>query len=92
MAKAYSRARWAVKNHPSTRPTDASAIQSVTPSDMLSWPSPDVYLTQQLERTGREQNWFALTGRNAEPNEVLPLFSMEDLDKAKAFTASDDLR
>ena len=31
--------------------------------------------------------------RNADdPNEVLLLFSMEDLDKAKAFTASDDLR
>jgi hypothetical protein len=52
--------------------------------------SPDVHLTQQSERTGREQNWFALTGRNAEANEVLPLFSMED--KANAFTASADLR
>ena len=31
--------------------------------------------------------------RNADdPNEVLLLFSAEDLDKAKAFTASDDLR
>jgi hypothetical protein len=31
--------------------------------------------------------------RNADdPNEVLLLFSVEDLDKAKAVTASDDLR
>jgi hypothetical protein len=31
--------------------------------------------------------------RNAEdPNEVILLFSTEDLDKAKTFTASDDLR
>ena len=31
--------------------------------------------------------------RNADdPNEVILLFSTEDLDKAKAFTASDDLR
>ena len=31
--------------------------------------------------------------RNDEdPNEVLLLFSMEDVDKAKAFAASDDLR
>ncbi len=31
--------------------------------------------------------------RNVEdPNEVILLFSTEDLDKAKAFTASDDLR
>jgi hypothetical protein len=55
--------RWAVKNDPSTPPTDASAIQSVTPSDIFSWTGPDVHLTQESERTGREQNWFALTGR-----------------------------
>ena len=31
--------------------------------------------------------------RNIEnPNEVIPLFSVEDLDKAKAFGGSDDLR
>ena len=31
--------------------------------------------------------------RNADdPNEVLLLFSVEDVDKAKAFSASDDLR
>src|SRR5882724_1060431 len=32
--------RWAVKNDPSTPPTDASAIQAVTPSDVFSWPGP----------------------------------------------------
>ena len=52
-----------MKNDPSTPPTDASAIQSVTPSDMFSWPGPDVHLTQQSERTGIENNWFAVTGR-----------------------------
>jgi hypothetical protein len=52
-----------VKNDPSSPPTDASAIQSVTPSDIFSWPGPDVHLTQHSERTGREQNWFSLTGR-----------------------------
>src|SRR5437762_2190195 len=30
--------RWAVKNDPSTPPTDASAIQAATPSDVFSWP------------------------------------------------------
>ena len=30
---------------PSTPPADASAIQAVTPSDMFSWPGPDVHLT-----------------------------------------------
>jgi hypothetical protein len=55
--------RWSVKNDAETPPTDAGAIQSVTPSDMFSWPAPDVHLTQQSERTGIEQKWFALTGR-----------------------------
>jgi hypothetical protein len=35
----------------------------VTPSDVLSWPGPDVHLTQSSSRTGIENNWFALTGR-----------------------------
>jgi hypothetical protein len=55
--------RWAVKNDPSTPPTDASAIQGVTPSDVFSWPAPAEHLTQSSERTGIENNWFALTGR-----------------------------
>ena len=55
--------RWAVKNDPSTPPTDASAIQAVTPSDVFSWPGPAEHLTQSSERTGIENNWFALTGR-----------------------------
>src|SRR6266487_3277926 len=55
--------RWAVKNDPSTLPTDASAIQAVTPSDVFSWPGPAEHLTQSSERTGIENNWFALTVR-----------------------------
>ncbi len=55
--------RWSVKNDPSLPPIDASAIQSVTPSDVLRWPRPDVHLTQSSPRTGIENNWFALTGR-----------------------------
>ena len=55
--------RWAVKNDPSTPPADASAIQAVTPSDVFSWPGPAEHLTQRSERTGIENNWFALTGR-----------------------------
>jgi hypothetical protein len=55
--------RWAVKNDPSTPPMDASAIQAVTPSDVFSWPGPAEHLTQSSERTGIENNWFALTGR-----------------------------
>ena len=59
----HGRHRWSVKNDPSLPPTDASAIQAVTPSDVFSWPGPDVHLTWQSERTGIENKWFALTGR-----------------------------
>jgi hypothetical protein len=55
--------RWSVKIDPSLPPTDASAIQAVTPSDVYSWAGPDVSLTQSSERTGIENKWFALTGR-----------------------------
>jgi hypothetical protein len=58
----HGKARLAVKNDPSTPPADASAIQAVTPSDIFSWPGPDAHLTGQSERTGTENNWFALTG------------------------------
>src|SRR5882724_12340503 len=60
---AHGKGRWAVKNDPSTPPSDASSIQAVTPSDIFSWPVPDVHLTQHSERTGREENWFSLKGR-----------------------------
>jgi hypothetical protein len=60
---AHGKGRWAVKTDPSTPPTDPSAIQAVTPSDVLSWPGIDVQLTGQSERTGRENNWYSLTGR-----------------------------
>ena len=60
---AHGKARLAVKNEPSTPPADANAIQAVTPSDIYSWPGPDVPLTQQSMRTEIENNWCALTGR-----------------------------
>ena len=62
-SSAQGKGRWAVKNDPETPPTDTSTIQAVTPSDIFSWPGPDVHLTQQSERTGIEQKWFAVTGR-----------------------------
>jgi hypothetical protein len=43
--------------------SDASAIQALTPSDVFSWPGPDVRLTGQSKRAGIENNWYALTGR-----------------------------
>jgi hypothetical protein len=49
-------------SHFETTPADASAIQAVTPSNVFSWPRPDVHLMGQSERTGIENNWYALTG------------------------------
>ena len=60
---AHGKGRWAVKNDPATPPTDARAVESVTPSDVYSWPGPDVRVTRQSERIGVENKWFALTGR-----------------------------
>jgi len=60
--KNHGKHRWLVKNDPSLPPADANAIQAVTPSDIYSWPGPDERLTQQSERTGIENKWFALTG------------------------------
>jgi len=59
----HGKGRWAVKNDASTPPADASAIQSVTPSDVCDWPGIDVRLTWQSERTGIENKWFAVTVR-----------------------------
>jgi hypothetical protein len=60
---AHGKGRWAVKNDPLLPPTDANAIQAVTPSDMFSWPGIGVQLGWHSERTGIENNWYALTGR-----------------------------
>jgi hypothetical protein len=59
----HGKHRWSVKNDSSLPPADANAIQAVTPSDIYSWPGPEVRLTQQSERTGIENKWFTLTGR-----------------------------
>jgi hypothetical protein len=59
----HGKGRWSVKNDPSPLPTDASAIQAVTPSDVFSWPGPEEPVAWKSERTGIENKWFALTGR-----------------------------
>ena len=63
---AHGEGRWSVKTDASLPPTDASAIQAVTPSEMFGWPGPDAALTMQSERSGIENKWFALTGRVVE--------------------------
>jgi hypothetical protein len=59
----HGKGRWAVKNDPSTPPADVNAIQAVTPSNISSWPGPEVHLAGQSGRTEVENKWFALTGR-----------------------------
>src|SRR5262245_37292677 len=60
---AHGKGRGSVKSDPSLPPIDARLIQAVTPSVIFSWPGPDASLTIQSERTGIENNWYALTGR-----------------------------
>jgi hypothetical protein len=43
---AHGEGRWSVKTDASFPPTDASAIQAVTPSDMFTWPGPDAAITE----------------------------------------------
>jgi hypothetical protein len=59
-------------------------------ADFAKWkPVYDAHLSMRQKASLKEEHLF----RNADdPNEVLLLFSAEDVDKAKAFTASDDLR
>ena len=59
-------------------------------ADFAKWKSAyDAHLGARQKAGLREEHLF----RNADdPNEVLLLFSAEDFDKAKAFSASDDLR
>src|SRR5436190_24015612 len=55
--------RWSEKNDPSLPPTDASAIQAVTRSDIFSWQGPTEFLKRSSARIAAEQKWCALTGR-----------------------------
>src|SRR5438552_10388436 len=62
----HGKNRWIAKTDLSPVPSDKSAIQSVTPSQIYTWEGigPDVDLTQYIEaRMPSEQKWYALTGR-----------------------------
>src|SRR5438477_12937871 len=58
----HGNGRRSVKNDLSMLPPDVSAIQTVTRSDGFNWPGLNVPLTWESERTGIENNWYALTG------------------------------
>ena len=70
----HGKQRWAEKNDPALPPTDASAIQTVTPSDIFNWQGPTEPLKASSERIAAEQKWYALTGR------VIDLRAEEDGD------------
>ena len=57
--------RWVTKTDQAPVPSDKSAIQSVTPSQIYAWEGlgPDVELTATSERLPAEQKWYALTSR-----------------------------
>ena len=59
----HGKHRWSEKNDPALPPSDASAIQAVTPSDIFNWQGPTEFLKASSERIAAEQKWYALTGR-----------------------------
>jgi hypothetical protein len=60
----HGKHRWAEKNDPEQPPpSNASAIQGVTPSDIFNWQGPTEYLVPSSERIWSEQKWYAPTGR-----------------------------
>jgi hypothetical protein len=61
----HSKNRWVTKTDLTPVPSDKSAIQSVTPSQIYAWEGlgPDVKLTATSNRLPTEQKWYALTGR-----------------------------
>jgi len=62
----HGKNRWVTKTDLTPVPSDKSAIQSVTPSQIYVWEglAPDVDLTGYTEaRLPSEQKWYALTGR-----------------------------
>jgi hypothetical protein len=62
----HGKNRWVAKTDLSPVPSDKSAIQSITPSQIYAWEGlePNVDLTSYTEaRMPSEQKWYALTGR-----------------------------
>jgi len=58
----HGKQRWAEKNDPEQPPSDASAIQAVTPSDIFNWQGPTEYLMPSSERIWSEQKWLRSLG------------------------------
>jgi hypothetical protein len=52
-----------VKNDHELPPDHIPAANHVYPSDMAKWPVPEGKYTRQTPRSGREKEWFELTGQ-----------------------------
>jgi hypothetical protein len=59
----HGKHRWAEKNDPAQPPSDASAIQAVTPSNIFNWQGPTEYFVPSSKRIWSEQKWYALMAR-----------------------------
>jgi hypothetical protein len=71
----HGKNRWVTKTDLSPVPSDKSAIQPVTPSQIYAWEGlgPDVDLTRYTEeRMPSEQKWYALTDRVVRRNLPIP--------------------
>ncbi len=55
--------RWAAKTDLTPLPGSVAPAHQVRPSDIAAWPGADREIHSRSPRTGRELEWFALTGR-----------------------------
>jgi hypothetical protein len=55
--------RWKVKTDPETAPSPISKDHKVTVADVAAWEAPESKLKTRTPRTGREMEWFELTGK-----------------------------
>jgi hypothetical protein len=55
--------RWDVKTDHEVPPDTIPAANKVKPSDIGKWPPPRGVITKQTPRSGREKEWFEVTGK-----------------------------
>jgi hypothetical protein len=58
----HGKHRWSEKNDPSLPPTDASAIQAVTPSDIFNWKGPTEHLMSSSQPSRLNKSGTLLRG------------------------------
>jgi hypothetical protein len=55
--------RWDVKTDHEVPPDQIADANKVKPSDIAGWPEPRGVITMHTPRSGREKQWFELTGK-----------------------------